>query len=351
MIRIIQLSDFHINPKNLKDWNNYIKKALLKKLEGLNEQHGITFIAFTGDLINIGGAEFSSVNEAFEKFKEQIISPIITSLDLPINKFLIIPGNHDIVRGEDSERDELGSKSYFNKPDNISDFMQSAVKNENYDGMKRMIPYKNFEKELYKDIESPHKITMFGSSFIIDSINDKKIGIACLNSAWRCYDKNDKGNLLIGEDQLIEHTNFIDSTDFKVALVHHPIDLLSPVEAKLILDHLHKDYDILLFGDSHETISSMSTGFTGTLFMNLAPSGISDIRDDSRKYSNGFTVIDIELNEKEICAQYFRYNHNKKDYVINTDSGNTDDGKFCQEIPDKQKKKNLSLINKGLRKY
>ncbi len=347
MIRIIQLSDFHINPKNLKDWNNYLKKALLKKLEELNNQNEITFIAFTGDLIDLGGSEFTSAQEAFEKFKLQIITPIITSLGLPVDKFLIIPGNHDVVRNEDSERDELGSKSYFSNPENISTFMQSAIKDENFDGMKRMIPYKNFEKELYKDVVSLHNITMFGSSFIVDN-NDKKIGVACLNSAWRCFGKNDKGNLLIGEDQLIEHTNFIESTDFKVALVHHPIDTLSAVESKLILDHLHKDYDVLLFGDSHETISSMSTGFTGTLFMNLAPSGITDIRDDSRKYSNGFTVIDIDLNGKEICAQYFRYNHNKKDYVNNTDAGNTDNGKFCQEIPDKQKKKNLSLINKGL---
>jgi hypothetical protein len=348
MIRIIQLSDFHLSPKNLKDWNNYIKKALLEKLDKLNNQNEITFIAFTGDLINLGGSEFSSVDSAFQSFNDNIISPITTSLGLTVDKFLIIPGNHDVVRSADSKRDEVGSKNHFSNIENVSEFIQDAIKDENFDGMKRMVPYKSFEKELYKNITSVHNISMFGSSFILDSCDGKKIGVACLNSAWRCYDKNDKGSLLIGEDQLTEQTKFIEATDVKIALVHHPIDMLSPIEAKLILDHLHKDYDLLLFGDSHETISSMSTGFSGSLFMNLAPSGISDIRNDSRKYSNGFTVIDVDLNGKEICAQYFRYNHNKKDYVIDSDSGNTDDGKFCQEIPDKQKKKNISIVNKGL---
>jgi predicted MPP superfamily phosphohydrolase len=347
MIRIIQLSDFHLNPKNLKDWNNYIKKALLNKLDNLNKQNEISFIAFTGDLIDIGGKDFDSVEKAFKAFNIEVIKPIITSLNIPIDKFLIIPGNHDVVRSEDSKRDELGSKNFFTSVENISEFINNAIKEENFDGMKRIQAFKNFEKELYKDVEIKHNLTMFGSSFIIDN-DGLKIGVACLNSAWRCYDKHDKGNLLIGEDQLIEQTNYIENTDLKIALIHHPIDMLSDVEAKLILDHLHKDYNILLFGDSHETYSSMSTGFTGSLFMNLAPSGMSDIRSDSRRYSNGFTVIDVDLNDNEICAQYYRYNHNKKDYVFDTDSGNTEDGKFCQEIPDKQKRKSISIINKGL---
>lgn len=113
MIRIIQLSDFHINPKNLKDWNNYIKKALLEKLNSLNKQNEVTFIAFTGDLINFGGSEFDSVEEAFKSFENEVIIPIINSLKLPIDKFLIIPGNHDVVRSADTKRSEIGSKTIF----------------------------------------------------------------------------------------------------------------------------------------------------------------------------------------------------------------------------------------------
>ena len=37
MIRIIHLSDFHLNEQNLRDWKNYIKDALLKKLKELKE--------------------------------------------------------------------------------------------------------------------------------------------------------------------------------------------------------------------------------------------------------------------------------------------------------------------------
>lgn len=51
MIRIIHLSDFHLNKLNLKDWNTYIKSAFVKKIKSLNDEKRVDFIACTGTFL------------------------------------------------------------------------------------------------------------------------------------------------------------------------------------------------------------------------------------------------------------------------------------------------------------
>ncbi len=342
MIRILHLTDFHLNKKSLKDWNDYIRVSLLNKIKEINNESEITFVAFTGDLLDQGGVDFSDAEEAFKLFQSNIITPITEELNIPIENFLIVPGNHDVVRDNDSEREELGNLQYFQDPENVSKYMKEAIEKDDFSGMKRMLDYKKFEKKLYENVKTPKNITIFGSSFILKKHN-ANIGIACLNSSWRCYDKKDKGRLIIGENQLIEQTKFIENVDLKIGLIHHPLDTLSQVEDKLISNHIYNEFDLLLLGDYHESKSSMITGITGSLFVNLAPSGLSDIRSDSKRYSNGFTVVDLDIHLKEICVSYFKYNHDNKTFLIDPNSSGTDDGKFCQNIPSKEKRKDIKI--------
>lgn len=344
MIRIIHITDFHLNTKNLRDWKQFVKIPMLKNLKQLHAEHEIAFIAFTGDMIDKGGKDYKSPNEAFNIFKEEVINPILSELALPINRFLIIPGNHDIVRTMDKLRDELGSKEFFKSSENIAQFMVDAIKSEDYSGMERIKEYKTFEKELYKEVKKEDMLwTIFGTSFKLN-IKDQSVGICCLNSAWRCYNNDDRGNLLVGEQQLVTNTAFIKDCVLKVALVHHPLDGLADVEKRIISDHLYKDFDLLLLGHSHETITSVQTGPVGTLFINLAPSGVNDIRADSRTFANGYSVVDFNKKTKEVDCAYWMYNHSKKDFVPNTDSGINGTGTAHYIIPDAPKESKKELI-------
>lgn len=345
MIRIIHLTDFHLNKKNLDDWNSYLKKVLLQKLEELNEEIEIALIVFTGDAIDKGGKDFESAEKAFEIFRKEIIDIILTKLELPVENFLIIPGNHDVVRDNDKERDELGNRAYFKDYHNVAEFMKEASLNKDFSGMKRMVPYKKFENELYKDVNNNANVTMFGSSFILERKNiDASIGVACLNSSWRCYEQDDKGSLLIGERQLVEHTNFIENTDFKICLVHHPLDALAEIESRTISSHIYKEFDLVLIGDIHENSTTMVTGVNGNSFINIAPSGLNDIRSDSRTYANGFTVVDVDLKNSEICIKYLKYVHKFKKYLLDTEASGNDEGVYCQTIPNKTEKKYTKTI-------
>ena len=300
-------------------------------------------------MIDKGGKDYKDATEAFNLFKEEVINPILNELQIPINRFLIIPGNHDIIRSKDSLRDEKGSAEYFKNRDDLADFMEKAMKKQDYSGMLRIEEYKKFENNLYKEIKKEEFLwTIFGTSFVIKN-NLQNIGICCLNSSWRCYNKDDRGNLLIGELQLTTNKDFIKKCDVKIALAHHPLDGLADVEKRIISDHIYKDFDLLLLGHSHETMTSVQTGTAGTLFINLAPSGINDIRNDSRSFSNGYTLIDFNKKKKEVDCTYWRYNHTKEEFVPNTDAGVNGTGTAHYIIPDapKESKKELirSLLN------
>ena len=340
MIRVLHLTDFHLNEKILRDWKSYLKDALLNKLRVIDRKIPIAFVAFTGDLVDVGGDDFKNISTAFEVFKLEVIQPIIDELGVGIERFLIVPGNHDIVRKLDHKRDELGSSSYFKENyANISDYMTNASKANNFNGMNRIKDFKEFEKSLYDGV-SDYYYTIFGSSFKFKT-EIESVGICCLNSSWRCYDKNDAGKLIVGETQLVEVYNKIKECDIKIALMHHPLDWLIETERTIITNHLSKDFDVLLMGHVHENKTSVETGLTGTLFKNIAPSGLNDIRSDSRTYSNGFTIVDFDKPKKIVSGEYWRYNHDQKIFVANTDL--SEDGTFLYEIPSQKSKRNQLL--------
>lgn len=68
-MRIIHLSDFHLDKSKLKPFNNIVYQ-LECTLKMINEEKKIDLIIFTGDMINQGGRSFPTVEDAFEAFKK-----------------------------------------------------------------------------------------------------------------------------------------------------------------------------------------------------------------------------------------------------------------------------------------
>lgn len=332
-IRILHLTDFHLNQSTLKDWDSVLKQKFLEKVKEIHTEQPISFIAFTGDLIDQGGKEFGGAAKGFEKFESAIIEPILSITGLQKSRFLMVPGNHDIERAKDSEREELGNRAYFRSEQKVLEFMRSASKENNFSGMQRIKEYKEFERNFYPSDDASISSSIFGSNFKINADN-YSVGICCLNSAWRCYDKNDKGQIIIGEDQLNTGLNFINNCEVKIALLHHPLDWLSEVERSIVSKHITKEFDLLFVGHMHENMTAVQTGFSGSLFTSLAPSGLNDLRTDSKQYSNGFGVIDYSKATSRVNCTYYKYDHQKKEITLNTDD--VDTGKHVFEIPNGQ---------------
>ncbi|MDR3046017.1 MAG: metallophosphoesterase, partial [Bacteroidales bacterium] len=343
MIQIIHISDFHLNEKNLNDWNSYVKKAFVEQIKSLNLDMSKTIIVCTGDLIDKGNINYKTQN-TFDVFKSEVIDFICDKLSIGTDRFLVVSGNHDIVRNNDTEVTELGIKALYNQTyDKILSSVKKILDDAEREGVKRNIPFYDFESKLYNGVD--RYSSFLGSSFRYN-IDNSNIGIACLNSAWRCYDDNDKEYLVLGEEQLNRCTNYIKDCDIKIALMHHPLDWFK-LEKNIISEHINKDYNMLFVGHVHEACTITQTGFSGTLFTNIAPSCISDIRDDSKAFSNGFTFVQYDKINKEVICKYFKYNHKDKEFALNSEIGES--GQIVFEIPNPNKTSTHSLVEKCIK--
>jgi len=349
MIRLIHLSDFHLNQQNLKDWNTYLKPALIKLLSKDEIKYSNTFIVCTGDLIDKGGYDYNNnIQVAFNDFKSSVIDPICESLSLSKDRFIIVPGNHDIERNADDEPSELGYKAYFNKDyKNIAKFMTDALDKGKRDGIKRIIPFKDFENSIYPNSSNIYK-SIFGTAIKYNIDENEKLGIVCLNSSWRGYENNDANNLIIGEEQLSRCVNFISDCSIRVALSHHPLDWLLPSEKGIISGQIYKEFNLLLVGHVHDSSTTTQTGFNGSIFINISPSCTSEIRTDGKAFSNGITIIDYDKFNQEIDCSFYKYYIKDKEFLLNEDLGNK--GRFVQKIPAPNSAEVKKIIENSLAK-
>jgi len=320
MIRIAHLSDIHLNKGHLYDAEKFVLSALIGDLRKYNQDKCIDLVLFSGDLVDKGGIDFDNdIKIAFLTFEKKVIAPMIEELGISGNRFFFCPGNHDIVRNADANFEEQGLCKVLTCAEEVNKFIAS----NNLAGIKRILPFKDFEIAYHKSYPENHKITNFHSNYVA-TIEPYKVGITCLNSCWRSYDsKSDKERIILGERQLIESRQIIDDCDLKFALIHHSLDWLAEFDKKAVRNFLQKDYDAIFCGHVHEGSSWVSTNYYGGLFVSIAPSNWSfNIRNTDRVYANGYSIIDYDILKQKITVHHRRYSHQKEAFDPNTDLGN-----------------------------
>lgn len=318
MLRIIHISDLHINYNQINNFEIYFIEALKKDLKKFDKENEINIIVFTGDIIDQGGLSFQDISKGFEYFKDRVIKNLSEELQLPNDRFFFVPGNHDIDRNADEKFEEEGLYSYLDDEYKIEEFINKDKTN----GINRITKFKEFERNFYLESDLDKRLSNFQSNFIT-KIGDLNIGITCFNSAWRCYDSNkDKGRILIGEKQVTDSLKFIEKCDIKIALVHHSLDWLANFDMKCCEPIIMSGYNLLMSGHVHESSNWSKTDMYGNIFISTAPSNCTwNLRSDSRIYSNGYTIIDIDLDKDKIICRSRRYNHAKRMFDPNTDAG------------------------------
>lgn len=329
-MRIIHLSDIHLDNSNLKDCNIFMQ-ALINDLNNLKKEKAIDLLFITGDLIDKGGKSFGDIASAFQNFEKVIIDPMV-QIGITPNRIYFVPGNHDIDRNADSMETELRLAASLENSDRVNAFIDSGNEEE----IRRILAYKSFEKDFHEN-EYPYlkkTITNFHSSYIIN-INGANVGINCLNTAWRCYDsKNDKNRILLGERQITDGYEDIKACDLKIALIHHSIDWLNEFETDFIESFISSHYDLVFCGHVHKNGSAKTSNIYGEYFLSVAPqNGIRNLRNNDSRYINGYTIIDYAVDK--ITAMYRKYVHNGTKFVPNEDYGSlgTKVFKLDKEMP------------------
>ena len=304
-MRIVHLSDFHVNKNHLADINDFVIKALVEDLSNFNCTNKIDLIVISGDLIDKGGQSFKEdIDLALNCFSKNIIRSISHAIDLPYTNFFFCPGNHDIDRKADAEYVDKGLYETLTCVDAVNKF----IEDEDNNGIKKILPFKKFEKSFYEGSSIKRYISNFESCFLLE-IDQVKIGISCFNSCWRCHEsRNDKNNILIGEKQIIRARQITKDSDIKIAVIHHPLDWLSRFDQKAVKNFIIKDYDLIFFGHTHEAETSMNSNFLGSVFVSVAPSNWTyNLRSTDANFSNGYSIVDYDFSKKKITVHNRKY--------------------------------------------
>lgn len=333
MIRIIHISDFHLDSSVLNDWESYIKKAFVETIKAQQPQCPVadTFVICSGDMINKAGVGYGGVMKALQRFNEKVLQPVLEGTCLPLDHFILIPGNHEVDRKADDEDHAEGVRSMIEKKgaNKINEYTREILGGD-YKDFKRIIEYNGFIAELYKGIDNI-KVSPLGVTFTFDT-TEGKLGVAAFNSVWNCYDHDDlERGLAIGEPQYKFCMNNLEGCDIKIAAMHHPLEWMK-FEKTTIQNWVYSDFQFLFIGHVHETESYSKSTVYGSLLVDTSPSYTTDIRSTaSAALANGFSIVDYTKDSREFICSYYKYNHQNRKYIPNTDI--CESGVYVDRLP------------------
>lgn len=87
-MRILHISDFHFEDKNLLEYTDMVKSLC----EAVKDK-SIDIIVFSGDLVYK-----ATQKEYYDKVNDLLWKPLLAATGLNTNEILLVPGNHDVNR-------------------------------------------------------------------------------------------------------------------------------------------------------------------------------------------------------------------------------------------------------------
>lgn len=293
-LTILHVSDLHWSPSRHTDLK-IVVDALLVDIERLRLEQSITpdLIIFSGDLAQ-GGDEISWLEGGYEN----LIQPLMRQTGLSANQVFLAPGNHDIsredVRKIPTIQDGLRAKLVDTDSVNWHLDSKSSPGDEKSMSLARM---KNFYTA--HDVYQPfgNHDDLFLRTYT-QSVRGCRIGIACLNSSWRCDGEpgdNDYRKLLIGERNIDRALLDLADCDFRIAVHHHPLDWLHPADQQTTDFLIRRSFDLSCCGHVHTSRPQMMRDAAGTCVTSQAGSVY-----DKRDWFNGYQFIQVDLPTREL---------------------------------------------------
>ncbi len=318
MIRIIHLSDFHLEKENPNLKQKQVLEALLSDLKPyINDE---VIIIFSGDLIDKSGLSFENQENRFDTFRKIFLDKINAKYPSTNGRIFIVPGNHDFDRSEVDEFTGIPFRdSLIEYPDKVKSYIEKIkLEGKSIDGLTK---YKEFEKGFYSKTfnDKNWSWSQFDNSFIIKT-KEATIGVSAFNSSWLCYEDENIEKLFIGDEQVESSLEFIESCDIKIAIMHHPFEFYHKDDIEKIKSLLYNNYHMVFVGHTHKLESKQIDDLDGNLFVSVGKS-ICGERTKNIDFVNGYSIVDYYKDDK-IKVIYKKYLENKTTFVINTDVGN-----------------------------
>jgi hypothetical protein len=292
ILRWIHLSDLHMQSP-MPDGMRPVLDALWKDIPQQIELLGgpLDFIAFTGDVAHSGKADEYVLAE------EHFFRPLLKVTGVSSSKLFIVPGNHDVNR----------DWQVLINPDSITSLRSSdqvaAILGD--DSRRRLIfgSMENYRDFVHHLLDQPSCRPLvkdpsysYGCAFQKQSVSVVILG---LNSAWAsgfAADGNgritDEGNLVVGEQQIVDAIKTVPRADLTVVLMHHPLSWLKEFDVHGLTERISPKQTILLGSHVHDS-DGPSMYPTMERFVTAISAGES--ASDGR-ISFEYNIVDIDLD-------------------------------------------------------
>ena len=294
----IHLSDSHISSENIRSTEE-INKALINDIKSITSDGEICLIIYTGDLVYSGSK--ANFELAFDKF----ISPMLTELNLPEDKFIYVPGNHEVDISKVNEYfNNAFTESLISKKFKPEDFHSKNITD-------RLQEFFDFIK-LFCDWTQNNLVNTK-----IVTIGELKIGLSMINTAWNTAgdSKFEAKKIVIPRDFLVDSLSQLNDTNIKIAIMHHPADWFEDDNAAEIEIVLSK-YDFILSGHKHHTKMSSILHMNNNTICSMAS------KLDISNEENGYAIISFDQLKNDVTIYNRTYNKKRMEYTPNIDIAN-----------------------------
>lgn len=226
-----------------------VKKAFLDDLpEVLGADDLVPDAVFvTGDI-----AQRAQVNE-YDKALDFLtrLKGILPKQSAPI---MVVPGNHDVQRDWVAMHQvhEDAALKLLTTNDKIIDYLKSLKSKPERDSiLARLDNFFAFSNKCAALGQPPLNHGYFYTTQLMHQ--GLNIGVAGLNSAWRCSSDLDRGRLILGVPQIDQALQDLAESDLRLLLLHHPIESewFAREDQLYQRQHLGK-FDFVLRGHEHD---------------------------------------------------------------------------------------------------
>lgn len=226
-----------------------VKKAFLNDLPELLGTDDLVpdAVFVTGDIAQrANAAEYDKALDFLTALKGKLPKP-----SAPI---MVVPGNHDVQRDivamHQSTEDAALKRLTTN--DNIIDYLKSQGSKQDRDHILARLD--NYFAFANKCTALGQPALNHGYFYTTELAHQGlKVGVAGLNSAWRCSSDLDLGRLVLGVPQIDQALDDLAESDLRLLLLHHPVESGWFVrEDQLYQRHQLGNFDFILRGHEHD---------------------------------------------------------------------------------------------------
>ena len=303
-IRILHLSDLHLTGQSSVD---LIGNQLILGVDEYCPKQKLDYVVVSGDFTDRGSLKgFDSALNFLQVISEK--------LNVPAKRFILVPGNHDVV-------DNLKAYSRVENPPatiGFSDCVSFVPPNGGSVHFQRKLPeyrkrFVSFSKRLYKPFLGYDYPLDEAKQGIVHSFPDDSIQFLTLNSAWEIDEFNRKRSSVhaqainrlreqaIGESEGAQAVGVGERSleaVFRIAVCHHSVLGPEQIRDTTFMDDLQiLKTRILLHGDVHQLNRSDYLGYRPNRRIHVLGSGAFAAAKEDRPESTPRLCNYLEISK------------------------------------------------------